>query len=165
HLIPSPGARLRQRTEIRLGRDATALVWDAWAVGRPAREEMWGFAELDIALEIRDPRGPVLLERARLAGHAFWAGLGGTEGMAYVGSFVVAAAADHDWPGLARAVAAGLPSGCDGARVGITTLGRGGVLARVLAPSAPLLTAAAEALWSRSRYQVFGLPPLTLRKL
>ncbi|HEU4437610.1 MAG TPA: urease accessory protein UreD, partial [Methylomirabilota bacterium] len=39
HLIPSPGARLRQSTGIALGPDATLLYLDAWAVGRAARGE------------------------------------------------------------------------------------------------------------------------------
>ena len=165
HLIPSPGARLEQRTSITLAPEAAALVWDAWAVGRPARGEIWAFAGLDIGLEIRDARGPLLHERSRLAGRALWAGLGGAEGMAYLGSFVAVAAAEHDWPAMARALAAGPGSECPGARVGITPLGRGGVLARVLAPSAPLLVGAAGALWNAARRHLFGLPPLALRKL
>lgn len=165
HLIPSPGARLRQQTEIRLAPGATALVWDAWAVGRPAREETWCFAELDIALRIDDAQGPLLHERARLEGRPFWAGLGGAEGMAYVGTFAVAGDSATDWVALARALGAGLGDAAAGARVGVTPLGRGGVLARVLAPSAPALTRAAEALWARARSLLFDRPPLGLRKL
>src|SRR5262249_45829756 len=47
HLIPSPGARLRQTTEVTLGVGASLLLLDAWATGRPARGEPWGFHELD----------------------------------------------------------------------------------------------------------------------
>ena len=165
HLIPSPGARLRQRTDIRLAPGATALVWDAWAVGRPARAETWGFAELDIALRIEDARGPLLHERARLEGRPFWAGLGGAESMAYVGTFVVAGDSSVDWTGLTRALAEGAGDGAADARMGVTPLGRGGVLARVLAPSAPALTRVVGALWARARGLVFDRPPLDLRKL
>jgi urease accessory protein len=164
HLIPSPGARLEQRTVITLAAGAAALVWDAWAVGRPARDEAWAFTDLDVGLEIGDERGPVLRERARLAGHSFWGGLGGAEGMMYAGSFVAVVAGAGDWAGLTRALGA-CTSGSDGARVGVTPLARGGVLARVLAPSAPLLTRTAETLWSECRRLLFALPPLGLRKL
>jgi urease accessory protein len=165
HLIPSPGARLLQRTEIRLGRDATALVWDAWAVGRPARAETWSFAELDITLRIDDAGGPLLHERARLEGRPFWAGLGGAEGMAYVGTFAMAGDPAADWVSLARALTSGLGDAAGDARLGVTALSRGGALARVLAPSAPALTRLAEALWVRARRLLFDRPPLGLRKL
>lgn len=165
HLIPSPGARLEQRTTITLAPGASAVVWDAWAVGRPARDEVWAFAQLDVALEIRDGRGPLLHERARLAGRPFWAGLGGAEGMAYVGTFVAAGDAGEDWVALARALGDGLAGAIGVARVGISPLGRGGLLARVLAPAAPALTGAAEHLWERCRRLLFDLPPLGLRKL
>jgi hypothetical protein len=39
------------------------------------------------------------------------------------------------------------------------------VLARVLAPSAPALLEATDALWAASRRRLYGLPPLPLRKL
>jgi hypothetical protein len=51
------------------------------------------------------------------------------------------------------------------ARGGVTALGRGGVLVRLLAPSAPALTQAAEVLWAETRRLLFGVPPLGLRKL
>ncbi len=58
HLIPSPGARARQCTEVVLGPGATALILDAWSVGRPARGEAWDFAELDLGLACRMPMVP-----------------------------------------------------------------------------------------------------------
>jgi urease accessory protein len=165
HLIPSPGARLRQSTEIILGAGGAAVVWDAWSVGRPARDEAWAFAELDIRLDIRDARGPILVERARLRGGRFWDGLGGAEGLAYVGAFVAVAEGRGDWDGVARALADRLDLRAGGTRSGVTPLGRGGLLARVLAPSAPVLTRAAEVLWTESRRLLFGLPALGLRRL
>jgi hypothetical protein len=85
--------------------------------------------------------------------------------MAYVGTFAVAGDAALDWAGLARALTAGLAGRAGPARLGVTPLGRGGVVARVLAPSAPALTAVAQALWRESRHRLFSLPPLALRKL
>jgi urease accessory protein len=165
HLIPSPDARLRQSTEIVLAAGAAALVWDAWSVGRAARDEAWAFAELDIRLGIRDARGPILHERARLGARRVWNGLGGAEGMAYVGAFVAAADGRADWGEVARCLAACLEMQAGEARGGVTALGRGGVLARVLAPSAPALTRAVQALWAECRRRLFGLAALDLRKL
>ena len=164
HLIPSPGARLTQSTEIALGAGAAALVWDAWSVGRPARGETWAFDELDLGLTIRDTRGPILHERARLCGEPRWSGLGGLEGLAYVGTLAVALDGPADWDAVAGALAARVGS-ADGVRVGVSPLGRSGLVARVLAASAPRLVDATTRLWGETRQLLFGLPPLALRKL
>ena len=57
---------------------ATLLFWDAWATGRAARGEAWGFDLLDTALSARDPDGLLVRERAVLAGDGRLDGLGGT---------------------------------------------------------------------------------------
>jgi urease accessory protein len=172
HLIPSPGARARQSTELVLAPGATALVLDAWSVGRPARGERWDFAELDLGLRVSDADGPILRERARLDGRSFWDGLGGAEGHAYIATFAAVgtrtgedSTGERRWEGLATALTACAAKTTGGARVGVSALGRGGVLARVLARSAPALLEATDALWAGSRRWLYGLPPLPLRKL
>ena len=164
HLIPSPGARLRQETTITLACDATLLHWDAWATGRAARGEAWGFDLLETGLVARDPAGLLVRERAVLAGGPRLDGLGGTEGFAYVGTFLALAlgrsSADEVASELADAVAP-IP----GCRAGVTALARGGVIARVLAARAPALSACAEALWSTARRRLLERGPLALRKL
>jgi urease accessory protein len=188
HLIPSPGARLRQYTEIALHRSAIAFVLDAWAVGRVARGEAWRFAAIDIGLAVEDCDGPLLRDRAVLRGRGAegggaaggggeeasgapdlepWPlGLGGAEGLGYVATFAALAPARSDSESLAaelRDVLAGVAM--RPARTGVTALARGGVVARLLLPSAPALTVAAEALWARCRARLLGRPPLPLRKL
>jgi urease accessory protein len=165
HLIPSPGARLRQTTEIRLAADATLLYLDAWATGRAARGEAWGFDLLDSSLLVRDEAGLLLRERSILAGHPRRDGLGGTEGFAYAATFVAMRPAGGGWEELAPALQAELDASGAGGRAGVTTLGRGGVLARLLCPSAPALQAAVQALWAACRQRLLGLPPARLRKL
>ena len=173
HLIPSPGARAEQCTELVLGPGATALVVDAWSVGRPARGESWDFSRLDLALAVSDADGPIVRERARLGGRRLWDGLGGAEGHAYVATFAaVGAPANEDprggqppWAALADELTACTEELTGGARVGVSALGRGGVLARVLARSAPALLEATDVLWAASRRRLYGLPPLALRKL
>ncbi|HET9925485.1 MAG TPA: urease accessory protein UreD [Methylomirabilota bacterium] len=168
HLIPSPGARLRQATEITLAPGATLLHLDAWATGRLARGETWGFDLLDTSLLVRDAVGPLLHERCILSGGAGWDGLGGTEGFGYVATFAAIRAGRHDapsWDDLARALQEDLVSAGPECRAGVTRLGRGGVLARLLCPGAPTLRACVEALWTRCRRELMGLGPLRLRKL
>lgn len=173
HLIPSPGARVRQVTELVLEPGAVALVLDAWSVGRPARGERWDFAELDLALSASDAGGPILRDRACLGGSSFWDGPGGAEGHAYIATFAaVGSATGGDlagrrpgWEAVASELTARAAALADDARVGVSALGRGGVLARVLAHSAPALLEATDALWTVSRRRLFDLPPLSLRKL
>jgi urease accessory protein len=164
HLIPSPGARLRQATEVTLAQGATLLLAEAWAVGRLARGERWRFAELDLGLAVRDPRGLVLKERCRLDG-APRDDLGGAEGSGYLATFVAAAPDREGWDGVARDLFAALAEVGGGARFGVSVLGRSGVLARLLCPSAPVLDAAIGALWGAGRRLLLGRAPLSLRKL
>ena len=164
HLIPSPGARLRQSTEIALAADATLLYLDAWAVGRAARGETWGFDLLDSRVVISDESGMLLRERSILAGGLARDGLGGTEGFGYVASFVAARSGREDWNGLARALHETLGTPGSGVRVGVSALARGGVLARLLCATAPALRASVDALWACCRRQLMGKGPLDLRK-
>jgi len=172
HLIPSPGARLQQSTEIRLAADATLLYLDAWAVGRAARGEVWGFDLLDSSLLVRDEDGPLLRERFILAGRPPRDGLGGTEGFGYAASFLAMRPAGlamrpagEGWEALVGALQAAVNAAGVGGRAGVTTLGRGGVLTRLLCPSAPALQVAVHALWTECRRRLLGLPPARLRKL
>ncbi len=109
---------------------------------------------------MRDEAGLLLRERSILAGRPARDGLGGTEGFAYVATFLAlrpaGPATQPDWEDLARAlqtVAGAVPGE---ARAGVTTLGRGGVLARLLCPSAP-------ALHGRGARAVGHVPPTAAR--
>ncbi|HEV8441473.1 MAG TPA: urease accessory protein UreD [Methylomirabilota bacterium] len=163
HLIPSPGARLKQTTEVTLAPGARLLLVDAWAIGRVAREERWRFDELDLGLAVSDERGLLLRERCLLDGVAR-DGLGGTEGFPYVASFAAFAPTAESWEDLARELSRSVDGLGDGTRVGVTVLGRGGLLSRLLCPSAPALDASIRALWACCRTRLLGLPPLDLRK-
>jgi urease accessory protein len=165
HLIPSPGARLRQATDIRLAADATLLYLDAWATGRAARGEAWGFDLLDSSLLVRDDAGLLLRERAILDGRPPRDGLGATEGFAYAATFLALHPNGKGWEDLTRALQVDVDAVGNAGRVGVTTLGRGGVLARLLCPSAPALHGAVRALWATARRWLLGLPPARLRKL
>ena len=164
HLIPSPGARLHQTTEVMLAQGGALLLADAWAVGRAARGERWGFHELDLDLVVRDEQGLILKERSVLDGVAR-DGLGGAEGFPYLATFAAVAPGMKDWDALGEHLFAALSARPTGARFGVSALGRAGVIARLLCPTAPVLDASVRALWATSRRHLFGLDPLRLRKL
>jgi urease accessory protein len=165
HLIPSPGARLRQATEVTMAPDATLLYLDSWAAGRAARGEAWGFDLLESSLHVRDATGPLLRERAVLDGGPARDGLGATEGFGYVATFAALSPAAGGWGILAEELFSDLSAIAPECRAGVTILGRGGALARMLCPSAPALGACVGALWARCRRRLLDLPPLALRKL
>jgi urease accessory protein len=165
HLIPSPGARLEQKTSVELGPGATALVLESWAAGRVARGEAWAFDLLDTTLTVRDPRGLVLHDRARLdRGATTWAARA-AEGMAYVGTFVALGAAPTDWGALASLLQRSVDAAGPAVHGGATTLARGGALVRFLAASAPAMSGLAATLWAVGRQALIGQPPPALRKV
>lgn len=177
HLIPSPGAWLRQRTAVRIEAGAVAMVLDAFAVGRIARGERWQFAEIDLALEVSDADGPLFADRAILGGRARttdaeaagaepWPrGSGGAGGFGYVATFAAVAPGRGGWGALESAVCAALSGELGGAgRFGVSALARGGLVARLLLPGAPALAAAVNALRATCRRHLLGEPPLWLRK-
>jgi len=165
HLIPSPGARLRQSTEIALAPDSTPLYLDARAAGRLARGEPWGFDVLDSQLLVRDGAGLLLRERSVIDGGPPRNGLGGTEGFGYVATILAIRPDRAEWGDLSRVLHDDLVGAAPDCRGGVTALARGGVLARLLCPSAPSLETGVETLWTRLRRELLGLPPLRLRKL
>jgi len=165
HLIPSPGARLRQTTEVRLAPASTLIGLDAWAVGRVARGEAWRFEELDSTIVVSDPRGLLLRERAVLSGGRRWGGLGGAEGFGYVATFMAVAPSRDDWDGLVRELRVALEAARLEARFAVTPLARGGLLVRLLCASAPVLRLAVDGLWMRARLHLLGLRAVSLRKL
>jgi urease accessory protein len=165
HMIPSPGARLRQRTEVTLAPESTLIGLDAWAVGRIARDERWRFDELDMSFVVRDSRGLLLKERAVLRGPHPLQGLGGAEGFGYIATFVAATPSRDDWAELGEDLLAAIETQRLDTRFGATPLARGGLLARLLCPTAPTLHEAVKVLWSVTRRRLLGLDPIALRKL
>ena len=165
HAIPSPGARFIQSIDLDMAPGASAIVCDAWSVGRPARGEAWVFDLLDSTMTARDPEGLLFKDRLALHGARGWGGLGGTEGMAYVASVLCVAPAHPRLDGLAGAIGASLSSASAESRTGVTALTRGGVLVRILAPSAPAMQRSIESAWGSCRDWLWSLPPQRLRKM
>lgn len=161
HTIPFAGSAFTQTLSAELGEGARLILVDAFAAGRVARGEAWGFALLDSTLSIRDTRGLLLHDRLRLAGPGAWGGLGFAEGHPYFATIV--AVAGDGLEKFEETVGSALGPG-SGVEAGVAILPRRGALVRCLAPSAPVLTAAIDAIWSAARGRVLGAPVLVLRK-
>lgn len=160
HTIPFPGSAFVQTVSVELHEGARLILVDAWASGRVARGEAWGFALLDSTLSVRDAEGLLLHDRLRLAGPGGWDGLGLAEGHPYFATVLVIG---DGLEGFDAAVVDALGPAA-GARIGVAPLARPGALARCLARSAPALTDAIDLIWSAARRRLLGAPPLALRK-
>ncbi len=165
HVIPSPGARLIQSVEVTLGPGAAAILCDAWSVGRAARGESWRFDLLDSGTQARDAEGLLFKDRVVLGGAQGWGGLGAAEGMAYVATIACLAPAHAGLDDLAVDLTGALATTVTEVKAGVTTLARGGVMARLLAPTAPALQRAVEAVWATCRMHLWGCAPAALRKM
>jgi len=165
HMIPSPGARLIQSVLLDLAPGASAILCDAWAVGRAARGEAWRFDLLDSGTLARDREGLLFKDRVVLSGAQGWGGLGAAEGMAYVATVVCLAPAHAGLDDLAVTLTQALSAKAPTVRAGVTPLARGGVVARLLAPSAPAFQCAVETVWRCCRARLWRLGPLVLRKM
>ena len=164
HVIPSPGARFIQSVELVLAPGASAILCDAWAAGRAARGEAWRFDLLDSGTVARDREGLLFKDRVVLSGARGWGGLGAAEGMPYAATVACLAPSHGGLDELATDLADALAAGAPDASAGVTMLARGGLVARILAPSAPALQHAVEAAWVCCRAGLWGLGPLALRK-
>ena len=99
-----------------------------------------------------------------MLGRARRDGLGESEGFPYVATFVALAPFRDGWEELAGDVFPIMGRAAGDVRGGVTALARGGLLVRLLCPSAPSLTAVVHAVWAECRQRLLGLPPLPLRK-
>ena len=162
HTIPFPGSAFRQRIDVEVAEGATLVLVDAFSAGRVTRGEAWRFALLDNMLSIRDDRGWLVRDRFTLAtADGFsWDGPGFAEGCPYFGTVVVVADA-----GIDRFVdAIGKIESRGDVKVAAAPLPRRGGLVRMLAATAPALTALIDEIWAAARRHVLDAPPLALRK-
>lgn len=163
HLIPHPGAFLRQSVDVSLAATSRLLLYDAFALGRIAREETWRFRRLESQVRVLRQGTPLFWDHLRLepetSGLAGW----GHDGGPYIATLVGVDPSFGDWEGLVEALhlLLGDPRKLRG---GASPLARDGFFLRFLARSAYELTDLLAALWTRVRRQVFGLEPLDLRK-
>jgi urease accessory protein len=165
HTILHPQARLRQTFEADLAPGARLLLWDAWALGRVARDEAWAFTSLASRVHVRVDGSPVYVDRLALEPRVRKLDrLGGTEGAGYVATWIAAGeSGPRSWIDLASEwgdLAATVP----GVSAAGSPLNRHGAVVRMLATSAYALLEAHRLLWDAARRGVLGHPPIDLRK-
>lgn len=164
HVIPHPGSVFHQSLTVETGPGSRAIVSDAFAIGRLAREERWAFRELVSRITVTSSGRPLFLDRIRLEpSRRTTEGLGGMERFGYLGTIALFAGGFAGWESVIRALEARL-AGWPSLRGGVSPLARGGCLVRFLAPSAYDLTEATGGLWTLARQLLLGLAPLDLRK-
>jgi urease accessory protein len=165
HLIPHPGAALRQRFDVTMEHGSCAIVYDAMAAGRIGRGEHWKFRELSSEVSIRVEGTPQYLSRASLIPASRpLDGLGVMEGFDYLGSIIAIRDRSRTTTEDIKAIDASITSTV-GVWGGATALAANGFVAKFLASSAQALNLAMLSSWSAARMQLIGLPRFDLRKL
>lgn len=161
HTIPAAGSAFRQRIDVDLAPGARLIAVDGFAAGRVARGEAWKFAQLDSAISVREGPRLILHDRFALGPDGPWNSLGCAEGHPYFGSAIVVG--PGNLAALARAITTTLRE--DGVPGGAAPGPRGGLVTRILAPSAPALISALDAVAALARRELLDLPPLPRRRL
>ncbi|HEY6085889.1 MAG TPA: urease accessory protein UreD [Nitrospira sp.] len=164
HTIPFAGSRFRQHVDVKLGKNAIVLFWDAVASGRIASGERWAFTSLHNEIRITTAAGSCLLERYALVPKR--GGIGLAAEWDYVASlFIVGDGVEEDvWNRLESALAVILDERPGRLLGGVTRPGIPGVAVKLLARSAPDLTAGCDALWHEARRILLGMPAVSWRK-
>jgi urease accessory protein len=164
HVIPHAGSELRQSLQVEMARESRAIIWDALAAGRVARDERWDFRSFESHTEVLLCDRPLFINRTRINPvYQRPEQLGLMEGFSYLASLAVLADGFREWEGLIASLEAQLTS-IPQIRGGVSLLGDSGCLVRLLTHSAADLTLAQARLWAQARQLVLGLAPFDLRK-
>ena len=164
--IPFAGSRFRQSIHVDLAPGATVVLWDAMASGRVARQECWAFTSVENEICITTPRGGSLVERYRVAPDRLSESVDLVGNWDYVASlFVIGDAVGADvWKRLDTALAAILEERPGSVLGAVSTPAAPGLAVKLVARSAPDLTATLESLWAAVRNELWGLPVPHLRR-
>jgi len=163
--IPFAGSRFQQVIHVSLSPGATVLLWDVIASGRIAKGERWAFASLENEIRISTASGASVLERYDLTPCQERGRVGLADAWDYVGSlYVIGDAVGADtWHRLESSLACLLDERPGRVLGGVSQPAAPGLVAKVLAHSAPDLNATREALWGAVRRELWGLPGAVLR--
>lgn len=166
HTIPFAGSRFRQAIDAKLATGATLVLWDAVASGRIAHGERWKFATLENQIRITTASGAAVSEHYALTPDDKQGGVGLAEAWDYVGSlFVIGDAVDNTtWTSLDNTLAGILETQSEQVLGGVSQPAVPGLVVKLVAKTAPALTAVLNELWAAVRQALWKLPPAILRK-
>ena len=163
HVIPHPGASLVQSLSIDMEPGSSAIVQDAFSVGRVARGERWLFKELTTEVLISRSGQPVCRDRICIQPESWIpSGLGGMQGASYAATMLLCADASLDWPDIADTFTNCFTDNQD-ATGAASPVANGGCLIRYYTHSAQCLKQVTRALWATARCALLDGPPLVLR--
>lgn len=164
--IPFAGSKLKQTLRVDLAEGATALVWDAMASGRVARDERWSFASFANEIRITTASGASVVERFRLEPSSTDDAWSLASDWDYVASaFVIGDRVSAEvWSGLEDSLASVLDRWPGRLLGGLSEPAAPGLALKMLARSAPDLTAALEEVWRLVRSHLWRLPAVSLRR-
>lgn len=164
--IPFAGSKLRQALHVDLTEGATALVWDAMASGRVAREERWAFTSFENEIRITTASGTSVLERFRIEPDAMNSRRSLASEWDYVASaFVIGDGISSEvWVVLEEMLAVMLDQWPGLVLGGVSQSSIPGLAIKILARSAPDLTAALEEVRRCVRLHLWQLPAVALRR-
>jgi urease accessory protein len=140
-------------------------LWDALASGRVAQGERWAFAGLDNEVAITTASSGLLKERLHIQPPGSPPGRL-VRAWDYIGSlYIVSDAVPVDkWKSLELNVGDILDGEPGRLLGGVSRPAVPGLVVKLAATSAPVLTAVLERLWTAVRTTLWGLRPLHLRK-
>jgi len=164
--IPFAGSRFRQSIHVDLAPGATVVLWDAMASGRVARHERWAFASVENEICIRASLGTSVVERFCVVPDQFSESISLVGSWDYVASlFIIGDAVEAEiWKRLDEMLATILEERPGFVLGAVSTPALSGLVVKVVARSAPDLTAAQEAMWTAIRKELWGLPAPNLRR-
>lgn len=164
--IPFAGSRFRQSIHVDLAPGATVVLWDAMASGRVARHERWAFATFENEIFIQTSRGKSLIERFCVVPDQLSESIGLVGSWDYVASlFIIGDAVEAEvWKRLDEVLATILEQRPGLVLGAVSTPALSGLVVKLVARSAPDLTAVQEAMWTAIRKELWGLPAPNLRK-
>jgi urease accessory protein len=166
HTIPFAGSRFRQSIDVKLGAGAALILWDAVASGRIAHGERWRFSSLDNRIRMTMPSHPAVQEHYALAPEST-RGIGPIREWDYVGSlFVVGTALSPALRNSLETVLADIleKHGGQGVLGGVSQPAGPGVVVKLVARSAPVMTQVLMELWAAAREALWHMPAASLRK-
>ena len=164
--IPFAGSRFRQSIHVDLAPGATVVLWDAMASGRVARHERWAFATFENEIFIQTSRGKSLIERFCVVPDQLSESIGLVGSWDYVASlFIIGDAVEPEvWKRLDEVLATILEQRPGLVLGAVSTPALSGLVVKLVARSAPDLTAVQEAMWTAIRKELWDLPAPNLRK-
>ena len=164
--IPFAGSRFRQSIHVDLAPGATVVLWDAMASGRVASHERWAFATFENEIFIQTSRGKSLIERFCVVPDQLSESIGLVGSWDYVASlFIIGDAVEPEvWKRLDEVLATILEQRPGLVLGAVSTPALSGLVVKLVARSAPDLTAVQEAMWTAIRKELWDLPAPNLRR-